>query len=79
LQHFFGVDRDRGLDQAVQLWAVAGTFALEWSTDWLAILGGVSLPLGWDQRGVVDGAANRTHGLAPQPWTVGLGVTVSPF
>jgi hypothetical protein len=79
LQHFFGVDRDRGLDQAVQLWAVAGTFALEWSTDWLAILGGVSLPLGWDQRGVVDGAPNRTKGLAPQPWTVGLGVTVSPF
>ena len=76
LQHYFGVDRDRGLDQQVQLWAVAGTFELEWSTDWIAILGGVSLPFGWDQRGVVDGA---TGGPGLQPWTVGLGVTVSPF
>lgn len=78
LQHFFGVDRDRGLDQQVQLWAVAGTFALEWSNDWLAILGGVSLPIGWDQRGVVDGA-NTKPGPGLQPWTAGLGFTVSPF
>jgi len=77
LQHFFGVDRDRGLDQQVQLWSVAGTFELEWSNDSLAILGGVSLPLGWDERGVVDGANSNPVGL--QPWTVGLGVTVSPF
>ncbi len=77
LQHFFGVDRDRGLDQQVQLWSVAGTFELEWSTDWLAILGGVSLPIGWDERGVVDGATSNPVG--PQPWTAGLGVTVSPF
>lgn len=77
LNHFFGVDRDRGLDQEVQLWSLAGTFELEWSTDWLAILGGVSLPIGWDQRGVVDGAHSNTRLL--QPWTVGLGFTVSPF
>jgi hypothetical protein len=77
LQHFFGVDRDRGLDQQVQLWSLAGTFELEWSTDWIAILGGVSLPIGWDEHGVVDGANSNPVGL--QPWTVGLGVTVSPF
>ena len=77
LQHFFGVDRDRGLDQQVQLWSVAGTFELEWSTDWLAILGGVSLPIGWGERGVVDGATSNPVG--PQPWTAALGVTVSPF
>ncbi|HKO48709.1 MAG TPA: hypothetical protein VJV79_13350 [Polyangiaceae bacterium] len=77
LQHFFGVDRDRGIDQQVQLWAVAGSFSLEWSNDWLAILGGFSLPVGWDERGVVDGANSNPVGL--QPWTVGLGLTVSPF
>ena len=77
LQHFFGVDRDRGLDQQVQLWAVAGTLELEWSNDWLAILGGVSLPIGWDERGVVDGAAKKSSPL--QPWTAGLGFTISPF
>jgi hypothetical protein len=67
LSHFFGVDRDRGLDQQVKLWSLAGTFELEWSTDWIAILGGVSLPIGWDSSSLF------------QPWTVGLGVTVSPF
>jgi hypothetical protein len=77
LQHFFGVDRDRGLEQEVQLWAVAGSFTLEWSTDTLAILGGVSLPIGWDQRGVVDGANSNSNPL--QPWTVGLGLAISPF
>ena len=78
LQHFFGVDRDRGLNQQVLLWSVAGTFELEWSTDWLAILGGVSLPLGWDERGYVDGATSK-HSSTIQPWTVGIGFTVSPF
>jgi hypothetical protein len=78
LSHFFGVDRDRGLDQQVLLSSVAGTLELEWSTDWIAILGGVSLPFGWDERGYVDGA-NSNHGSRLQPWTVGLGVTVSPF
>lgn len=79
LSHFFAVDRDRGLDQEVQLWAVTGTLAIEWSNDWLAILGGVSLPFGWDKRGAVDaGVASHTNaGL--QPWTAGVGFTVSPF
>jgi hypothetical protein len=79
LSHFFGADRDRGLDQEVQLWAVTGTLAVEWANDSLAILGGVSLPLGWDKRGVVDGAANADKDVALQPWTVGLGLTISPF
>jgi hypothetical protein len=79
LSHFFGADRDRGLDQQVQLWAVTGTLAVEWSNSWLAILGGVSLPLGWDSRGDVDGAANSSQGASLQPWTAGLVFTVSPF
>jgi hypothetical protein len=79
LSHFFGVDRDRGLDQEVQLWAVTGTLAVEWANDWLAILGGVSLPFGWDTRGAVGGATNGNQGSGLQPWTAGVGFTVSPF
>ncbi|KYF87146.1 hypothetical protein BE17_52640 [Sorangium cellulosum] len=79
VSHFFGADRDRGLDQEVQLWAVTGTLAVEWSNAWLAILGGVSLPFGWDKRGVVDGAESSSEGAGLQPWTAGIGFTVSPF
>lgn len=79
LNRFFGVDRNLGSDQQENVFTVAGTFSLEWSTDWLAILGAVSLPYGWDVQGKQDqGGANPLHpGL--QPWSVGLGVTVSPF
>jgi len=79
LSHFFGPDLDRGLVQEVQLWAVTGTLAVEWSSDWLAILAGVSLPFGWDKRGVVDGAASGSGDAGLQPWTAGLGFTISPF
>jgi hypothetical protein len=78
LTRFFGVDRDRGLEQQVQLWAVTGTVALEWSNDWIAILGGFSLPFGWSTRGVVDGA-NTSGDAGLQPWTAGIGLSVSPF
>jgi hypothetical protein len=60
LTRFFGVDRDRGLDQ-------------------LAILAGVSLPYGWESRGSVQGGENSNMPPGLQPWTVGLGFTVSPF
>lgn len=79
LSHFFGIDKDRGIPQLGQLWAVSGTLAVEWSNDWLAILGGVSLPVGWDTRGKVDGPKNSNQGAGFQPWTVGVGFTVSPF
>lgn len=79
LSHFFGADRDRGLDQEVQLWAVTGTLAVEWANEDVAILGGVSLPFGWDKRGVVDGAASATADAGLQPWTAGIGITLSPF
>jgi len=78
LNRFFGVDRSYGGDQQENVFTLAGTFSLEWSTDWLAILGAVSLPYGWDVQGQVE---QGTAPLKPgwQPWSVGLGVTVSPF
>jgi hypothetical protein len=80
VNHFFGIDQDRGINQRVKLWGVSATAAVEWSNDWLAVLGGFSLPFGWDSPRAVDGGAgadNDDAGL--MPWTVGVGVTVSPF
>ena len=76
---FLGVDRNRGDDQLVQLMAVTGTFSIEWSTDWLAILAGVSLPFGWETYGTTEGGITSSAAPGLQPWTVGLGFTVSPF
>jgi len=78
-QRFFGVDRARGVDQEEQLSSVAGTVELEWSTDTIALLAGVSLPYGWEIGGAAaEGAVNPLRpGL--QPWTAALGLTVSPF
>jgi hypothetical protein len=79
LNRFFGVDRDLGVDQQEALFSLAGTASLEWSTDSIAILAAVSLPYGWDVGGAQD--QGGTNPLRPglQPWTAGLGVTVSPF
>lgn len=79
VQRFFGVDRDRGLDQQVQLMSATGTIALEWSTDWLAILAGASLPFGWEGTEGPDGGENDLQTAGFQPWTVSLGFSVSPF
>jgi hypothetical protein len=80
VQRFLGVDRDRGLDQQVQLMSVTATLALEWSTDWIAILAGASLPYGWEGSAAPDGAAeNDLLGPGFQPWTVSVGMSVSPF
>jgi hypothetical protein len=80
MQRFLGVDRDRGLDQQVQLMSVTATLALEWSTDWIAILAGASLPYGWEGSAAPDGAAeNDLLGAGFQPWTVSVGMSVSPF
>jgi hypothetical protein len=79
VQRFFGVDRDRGLDQQVQLMSATGTIALEWSTDWLAILAGASLPFGWEGTEGPDGGENDLQTPGFQPWTVSIGFSVSPF
>ncbi len=60
-----GADRDRGLASDERPpWQVSANAALEWSTDWLALLLGASIPY---------------HTSGPQPWTVGVGFAVSPF
>jgi hypothetical protein len=80
VQRFLGVDRDRGLEQQVQLMSVTATLAMEWSTDWIAILAGASLPYGWEASAAPDGAAESDLlGAGFQPWTVSVGMSMSPF
>jgi hypothetical protein len=79
VQRFLGVDRDRGLEQQVQLMSATGTLALEWSNDSLAILAGASLPFGWEGSAAAEGGENELLGPGFQPWTVSLGFSVSPF
>lgn len=80
MQRFLGVDRDRGLDQQVQLMSVTATLSMEWSTDWIAILAGASLPYGWEGSAAPDGAEeNDLLGPGFQPWTVSVGMSMSPF
>lgn len=79
-QRFLGVDRDRGLDQQVQLMSLTATVAVEWSTDWIALLAGASVPYGWEASAAPEGAeTNDLSGAGFQPWTLALGVSVSPF
>ena len=60
-----GKDRDQERAQDLPLVTVAANASLEWATDYFALLLGASLP--YDLQG------NR------QPWTAGLGLSISPF
>jgi hypothetical protein len=77
-RYFFGPDRDRGLDQQMHLMSLTGAAAVEWSSDSVAILAGVSLPFGWEPGAPPPGGAPAQK-PAFQPWTVALGLALSPF
>jgi hypothetical protein len=71
-------DRDQGTEQASALFNVAANASLEWSTDWVAVLLGASLPYQY------DGEKLDNNGKARSPWSFGawivaLGVAFSPF
>jgi hypothetical protein len=77
---FLKPDRDRGIDQDVPLLLAAANASIEWSTDWLAILIGFSLPIGLYAKDTGMnrfGAKQSSTGL--QPWTAAIGFSVSPF
>jgi hypothetical protein len=80
LQRYFGVDRDRGLDQQMYLMNVIGAAAVEWSSDTAAILAGISVPFGWEPGAPAPGGADlSTQHPGFLPWTIGVGLTLSPF
>jgi hypothetical protein len=64
--HFFKRDRDRTLEQDMALNTVAGNVAIEWASDYVAILGGFSLPV-------------TVPKFEVDPWLVAIGFSVSPF
>lgn len=64
--HFFKRDRDRTLEQQMSLNTVAGNVALEWASDYVAVLGGFSLPV-------------TVPKFELDPWLVAVGVSFSPF
>jgi hypothetical protein len=76
---FLKPDRDRGIEQDVPLVLLAGNASIEWSTDWIAILVGISVPYS------LAGSTTSTETVKPakvtglQPWTAAIGVSVSPF
>jgi hypothetical protein len=75
---FKGHDRDRSQEENSALFLVAGNVGVEWSTDWIAILAGASIPYQF------DAVYKNSEGFARNPWrwgqwVLGLGVTISPF
>jgi hypothetical protein len=72
-------DRDRGIEQDVPLTLLAGNVALEWSTDWIAILAGVSVPYAFTGSSSDTEAVVKTKVTGLQPWMAAIGVSLSPF
>ena len=71
-------DRDQAMgDQATALFSVAANASLEWSTDWIAVLVGASLPYQYDA--LTKDNMDRPHYWSFGAWIVGLGIAVSPF
>jgi len=71
-------DRDLSQDENSGLLVMAPNFSLEWSTDWMAVLAGVSFPYQYD--GITqdaNGVSRSPWGWAP--WLAALGVAFSPF
>jgi hypothetical protein len=78
LTGFTGHDRNRTAEENTGLFVAAPTASLEWSTDWMALLVGFSLPYQW------DGIRVNSEGQPKNPWSFGawtatLGVSFSPF
>ncbi len=75
---FGGYDRDRTEEENSALFVVAANASIEWSTDWIAVLVGASLPYQY------DAVFKNSEGLPKSPWrwgqwVLGFGVTVAPF
>jgi hypothetical protein len=80
LSGFSERDRDRGVYQDGPLVLLSANASIEWSTDWIAVLAGVSLPFGLYARSSgASGRAQEQNTVGLQPWTAALGVSVSPF
>jgi hypothetical protein len=74
---FTGHDRDRSDEEDSALYLFAATASIEWSTDWMALIVGGSLPYQFDGRYSKDNRPKNPWGFGQ--WTVGVGLALSPF
>jgi hypothetical protein len=75
---FTGHDRDQSEDENSALYLISANASIEWSTDWMALIVGGSLPYQY------DGVYKMAGGQPKSPWgfgqwTVGMGLAFSPF
>jgi hypothetical protein len=71
---FLGTDRDLGQEQSLPVFTVAGNLSLEWATDWIALLVGVSVPYEYAVHSQMVRAHNRLGS-----WTLAIGAAFAPF
>jgi hypothetical protein len=71
---FAGLDEDRTQEQAMPVVSVAANASLEWSTDWVAILLGASLPYDYAVRSESIPTYSRIGA-----WTLSLGAAFAVF
>jgi hypothetical protein len=77
---FLKPDRDRGIDQDVPLLVLSANASIEWSNDLVAVLVGTSIPFGlWGEKPQTEGRPGSQTITGLQPWTLAIGVSVSPF
>ena len=78
LSGFKGHDKDQNAVQNTPLASLSANFSLEWSTSWLAVLLAGTVPYKYD--GVrKDESGNPRSPWGFMPWTVVLGLSMSPF
>ena len=70
-------DRDLQATQQSPLLSLAANVSLEWSTDWLAVLVGASLPYQYVDTSQQNARALDGWGLGP--WVVALGLAFAPL
>ena len=74
---FTGHDRDQDTPMSTPLASFAANLSLEWSADWIAVLVAGSFPYGYNGNQPTEGTQVSKWGFLP--WTVSLGIAVSPF
>jgi len=75
--HFTGHDRDQDTPMATPLASFAANASLEWSSDWIAVLVAGSYPYGY--HGHMKSESTDFKVWRALPWTVSLGIALSPF
>lgn len=74
---FAAHDRDRSEDEKSGLLVIAPSASIEWSTDWMALLVGGSLPYQYSGEFLKDGVKQNPWGFGA--WMVSVGASFSPF